>query len=110
MTVAVVVGTLTEIVLVPTIPLIVAEICADPTATPVTRPVDAPTVATAVLDDVHVAAGRPVRDVPLASFGVAESCSVPLTMTADAPPTVTVAIGPGGAVVSPPPPHPAKRA
>src|SRR3954470_13653650 len=103
MTVAVVVGTLTEIVLVPTIPLIVAENCADPTATPVTRPVDAPTVATAVLDDVNGGAGRRVQDVREGSFGVGECCSVPLVMTVDAPPTVTGAIGPGGGVVSPPP-------
>jgi len=68
-------GTLvTVIAAVPVFPSLVAVIVADPAAPPVTRPL-AFTLATAVLllDQVTT---RPVSAVPLASFGVAVSCTV----------------------------------
>src|SRR5438309_672227 len=61
---------------VPVLPSVVAVIVADPAPTPVTSPV-ALTVATPLLLLVHVTT-RPARALPLASRGVAMSCSVPL--------------------------------
>src|SRR5688572_32837892 len=52
-----------------------------PTAIPDTRPVDE-TVATAVLELAHVTT-RPLSALPLASFGIAVSCTVwPMTTPA----------------------------
>src|SRR5439155_924875 len=60
---------------VPACPSLVAVIVTAPTATPVTRPL-AETVPTAPLPVVQVSA-RPLRTLPLASFRVAVSCTVP---------------------------------
>src|SRR5881396_2947873 len=62
---------------VPACPSLVAVIVTAPTATPVTRPL-AETVPTAPLPVVQVSA-RPLRTLPLASFRVAVSCTVPPT-------------------------------
>src|SRR5947209_2194288 len=67
-------GGFTVIAAVPLLPSLEAVIVAEPAATAVTRPL-ALTVATAVLPLVHVTA-RPLNGLPLASFGVAASCSV----------------------------------
>ncbi len=78
---------------VPVLPSLVAVIVAVPTATPVTRPLVELTVATDVLslDQVTV---RPDSEVPLASFGIAVSCTVwPAGTDADAGVTVTDATG-----------------
>ena len=61
-------------VAVPFFPSLVAVIVAEPAALPVTRPVVF-TVAVDVLPLVHVTA-RPASGLPLASFGVAVSCTV----------------------------------
>src|SRR3989449_1690072 len=59
---------------VPFLPSLVAVIVAAPAATPVTSPLPF-TVATAVLSLAHVTV-RPASGVPLASSGVAVSCTV----------------------------------
>src|SRR5437773_10959649 len=59
---------------VPLWPSLVAVIVAGPAAMPVTSPLPF-TVATAVFELAHVTT-RPVRAVPLASCGVAVSCTV----------------------------------
>src|SRR5207245_2647052 len=64
---------------VPLLPSDVAVIVADPTATAVTSPLPS-TVATEVLSLAHVIT-RPDNGLPLASFGVAVSCSVSPTCT-----------------------------
>src|SRR2546425_8919674 len=77
---------------VPLCPSLVAVIVADPTATPLTRPLPL-TVATAVLLLAHVTV-RPVSGAPLASLGVAVSCTLAPTGTlAVAGLTATVATG-----------------
>src|SRR5882762_805524 len=77
---------------VPLFPSLVAVIVADPAATPVTSPL-ALTVATAALLVVQVTA-RPLRVVPLASFGVAVNAVVaPTVRLAVAGLTVTEATG-----------------
>ena len=62
-------GAVTVLAAVPATPSLVAVIVAVPAATPVTRPL-AETVATVLLLVVQVTV-RPLRAVPLASFGVA---------------------------------------
>src|SRR6266566_395335 len=77
---------------VPLCPSLVEVIVADPATTPLTRPLEL-TVATDVLllDQVIV---RPVSGVPLASLGVAVSCTVcPAVTVGDAGLTVTDATG-----------------
>src|SRR5205807_8975249 len=59
---------------VPLFPSLVAVIVAEPGVTPETRP-PLLTVATAVLELDHVTV-RPESGAPLASFGVAVSCTV----------------------------------
>src|SRR5437588_622316 len=77
---------------VPLWPSLVAVIVAAPTATPVTRPL-VETVATALLLVVQVTV-RPVSGVPLASLGVAASCTAPPTyMFGAAGKTVIAATG-----------------
>src|SRR2546427_5797416 len=68
-------GTLVTVIAdVPLFPSLVAVIVAEPATTPLTRPLEL-TVATDVLllDQVTT---RPASGVPLASFGVAVSCTV----------------------------------
>src|SRR5712692_4274995 len=73
-------------------PSLVAVIIAAPTATPVTTPLPF-TVATAVLLVAHVTT-RPLNGLPVASFGVAVSCTVcPTGTLADAGLTATEATG-----------------
>lgn len=67
-------GTVTVIVAVPVTPSLVAVMVTAPVSTPVTSPVEE-TVARAVFELAHVM-NRPVSAVPLASFGVAVSCTV----------------------------------
>src|SRR6267378_759825 len=69
----------TVTVAVPLWPSLVAVIVAVPAATPLTRPLPL-TVATAVLLLAHVTT-RPVSGLPLASFGVAVSCTLAPTGT-----------------------------
>src|SRR5439155_2599211 len=77
---------------VPLFPSLVAVIVADPGVTPETRPLLL-TVATAVLELDHVTV-RPERGAPLASFGVAVSCTVcPACTDAEAGVTSTDATG-----------------
>jgi len=77
---------------VPLFPSLVAVIVAEPAATPVTNPLPV-TVAAAGLLDAQVTT-RPVSAAPLASFGVAVSCTVcPLCKFAVAGLTVTDATG-----------------
>src|SRR5438132_1245170 len=77
---------------VPLFPSLVAVIVADPGVTPETRPLLL-TVATAVLELDHVTV-RPERGAPLASFGVAVSCTVwPACTEAEGGVTSTVATG-----------------
>src|SRR3989442_4480029 len=66
--------TLTVIAAVPLWPSLVAVIVAVPAAAPLTSPLPL-TVATAALLVAHVTT-RPLNGVPLASFGVAASCTV----------------------------------
>src|SRR5947207_448722 len=68
-------GAMTVIAAVPLLPSLVAVIVAVPTPAPVTSP-----VAIVVLLLAHVTT-RPASGVPLPSFGVATSCTVPLTGT-----------------------------
>ena len=76
----------------PLCPSLVAVIVADPATTPVTRPLPF-TVATAMLLLAQVTT-RPASGVPLASLGVAVSCTVcPTGTLADAGLTVTEATG-----------------
>jgi len=63
----------------PLCPSLVAVIVAVPTAAPVTRPLPF-TLAIDVLLLDHVTV-RPDNGLPFASFGVAVSCTVPLTWT-----------------------------
>src|SRR2546425_57007 len=85
-------GAVTVTAAVPLCPSLVAVIVAEPTATPVTSPLPL-TVATAVLLLAHVTV-RPVSGAPLASFGVAVSCTACPTWTLGAGgPTVTDATG-----------------
>src|SRR2546428_1436038 len=80
---------------VPLWPSLVAVMVAAPAATPVTRPLPL-TVATAGLPLAHVTT-RPTSRLPLASFSVARSCTVPPTETDGlAGPTLTDATGAGG--------------
>src|SRR5690349_1568038 len=72
-------GACTVTVALPLCPSLVAVIVADPAAAPLTKPLPF-TVATAVLLLDHVTV-RPDSGFPLASFGVAVSCTVPLTWT-----------------------------
>ena len=65
---------MTVIVEVPLLPSLVAVIVADPGVTPETSPLLL-TAATDVLELDHVTV-RPERGAPLASFGVAVSCTV----------------------------------
>ena len=78
---------------VPLCPSLVAVIVAVPATWPVTSPV-ALTVATLVLLDTHVTV-RPVSGLPVASLGVAVSCSVAPTGTV-AEPGVTLTDATGG--------------
>src|SRR5947209_14107317 len=79
-TVTVATGTgVTVMLAVPLLPSLVAVIVAEPAALPVTSPL-ALTVAIVVLLLAHVTT-RPDSGVPLPSFGVATSCTVPLTGT-----------------------------
>src|SRR6266550_4774984 len=81
-------------VAVPLFPSLVAVIVADPGATAVTRPLPF-TVARAVLLLPHVTT-RPASAFPLASFGVAVSCTVcPAVTLTDAGLTLTDATGTG---------------
>jgi hypothetical protein len=78
----------------PLFPSLVAVMVAEPAAFPVTSPL-ALTVATAVLPLAQLTV-RPERALPLASFGVAVSCSVcPATTLPEAGLTVTDATGTG---------------
>src|SRR5207249_6480209 len=71
-------GTFATVMLaVPLCPSLVAVIVAGPAAAPVTKPLPV-TLATDVLLLAHVTV-RPDNGVPFASFGVAVSCTVPLT-------------------------------
>jgi hypothetical protein len=86
------VNDVTVMVPLPFLPSLVAVIVAVPAATPVTMPV-LETVATEVGLDCQVT-GRLVSAPPAESFGVAVSCTVPLTPTlAVAGVTLTVATG-----------------
>src|SRR5947199_328356 len=77
---------------VPLFPSLVAVIVAEPGVTPETRPLLF-TAATAVLELDHVTV-RPERGAPLASFGVAVSCTVwPACTEAEGGVTSTVATG-----------------
>src|SRR5713226_9237078 len=69
----------TVMVALPLLPSEVAVIVAEPTATPVTRPL-ASTLATVGVPLAHVTT-RPESGAPVASCGVAVSCSVPPTET-----------------------------
>jgi hypothetical protein len=91
-------GTLvTVMAAVPLCPSLVAVMVAEPAATAVTSPL-ALTVATAVLPLAHVTT-RPDRGLPLASLGVAVSCTVwPAGTLAEAGLTLTEATGAGGAL------------
>jgi|SRR5947209_5335271 len=76
----------------PLFPSLVAVTVADPAATPVTSPLTL-TLATAPLLVDHMMV-RPVSGLPLASLGVAVSCTVPPTkMVGAAGATVTDATG-----------------
>src|SRR5258707_15710197 len=91
----------------PLLPSLVAVIVTGPpAATPLTSPLPF-TPAIVLLLDCQVTT-RPVSGLPLASFGVAVSCSVAPTATlAEAGATVTNATGTGvtvGADAPPPPP------
>src|SRR5207249_4776556 len=82
------VGAVTLIAELPLLPSEVAVIVADPATSPVTSPLPF-TLATAPALLAHVAP-RPDSAFPLASFGVAASCTVPPTVKlADAGVTVT---------------------
>src|SRR5438093_9807891 len=85
-------GGVTVTVDVPLWPSLVAVIVAEPAVTPLTSPLPV-TVATDVLLLAHVTT-RPVNGLPLASFGVAVSCTVcPTPTLAGDGLTVTVATG-----------------
>jgi hypothetical protein len=97
LTLTVATGTVTLTVAVPLCPSLVAVIVAVPAATPVTSPL-ALTVATAGLPLLHVTT-RPINTFPLASRGVAVSCTVWPAATLGAPGlTLTVATAAGVAV------------
>src|SRR5205807_8715516 len=84
---------------VPLFPSLVAVIVAEPGVTPETRP-PLLTVATAVLELDHVTV-RPESGAPLASFGVAVSCTVwPACTDAEGGVTSTDATGTGVTVIS----------
>src|SRR6266853_1043568 len=85
---------------VPLLPSLVAVIVTGPpAATPVTRPLPF-TLAIVLSLDCQVIT-RPVSGLPLASFGVAVSCTVPPTATlAEAGVTVTEATGTGVTVMA----------
>src|SRR5437763_15301573 len=88
----------TVIAAVPLLPSLVAVIVAVPTPAPVTSPV-ALTVATPVWSLAHVMV-RPESGVPLASRGVAVSCTAPpVWIVCDAGDTVTAATGTGVTVM-----------
>jgi len=93
LTATVATGTIrTEIADEPLCPSLVAVIVAEPAVTPFTEPLVV-TVATDALEVAHVIV-RPVSVLPLASLGVAVSCTVwPTARFADAGVTVTVATG-----------------
>src|SRR3989442_10908792 len=99
-------GTLVTVtVAVPLCPSLVAVIVAEPAATPVTRPL-ADTVAAAALLVAQVTT-RPLRAVPLASFGVAVNWLVAPTVTpAAAGLTATDATGTFLTVTAAVPPSP----
>src|SRR4029077_2295124 len=61
---------------VPLLPSLVAVMVTDPAATPVTSPLPLTVAMVLSLDDQLIA--RPVSGLPLASFGVAVSCTVPV--------------------------------
>src|SRR5213592_4503796 len=85
-------GVVTVTADVPLCPSLVAVMVAEPTVTPVTRPLEL-TVATEVLllDQLTV---RPDSGLPLASLGVAVSCTVePTDTVAEAGATLTEATG-----------------
>src|SRR5881396_401991 len=86
-------GTCTTVMAdVPLCPSLVAVIVAEPATLPVTSPLEL-TVATDVLELAHITT-RPDRGLPLASFGVAVSCTVlPSFTEAGAGVTVTEATG-----------------
>src|SRR5437773_446423 len=91
-------GACTVTVALPLCPSLVAVIVAEPAAAPVTKPLPV-TLATDVLLLAHVTV-RPDNGVPFASFGVAVSCTVPLTWTeAAAGATLTEATGVGHVTV-----------
>src|SRR5438093_4059984 len=69
----------TVIAALPLRPSLVAVIVAEPSAAPVTSPV-ADTLTTSGAPLAHVTA-RPTNGLPLASLGVAVSCTVPPTAT-----------------------------
>src|SRR2546422_6415545 len=88
------VAAVTVILEAPLLPSLVAVIVAEPATFAVTRPL-ALTVATVVLSLDHVIV-RPASGVPLASRGVAVSCTVwPTSTLGEAGLTVTEATGAG---------------
>src|SRR5712691_5283823 len=93
LTVTVATGTCTTVIAAPPLcPSLVAVIVAEPATFPVTSPLEL-TVATAVLELAHVTT-RPDNGLPLASFGVAVSCTVVPSFTeGPAGATVTEATG-----------------
>src|SRR5437867_3584838 len=85
-------GGVTVMADVPLCPSLVAVIVAEPATLPVTSPLEL-TVATDVLELAHVTT-RPDNGLPVASLGVAVSCTVlPSFTEADAGVTVTAATG-----------------
>src|SRR6266513_3110686 len=93
------VDAVTVMLALPLCPSLVAVIVAEPAVTPLTSPLPF-TVATAVLLLAHVTT-RPVSGLPLASFGVAVSCTVlpSFTLAGDGL-TVTEATGTGVTVIA----------
>src|SRR6266568_3210101 len=95
---------LTVMLALPLWPSLVAVMVAEPVATAVTSPLEL-TVATAPFELVHVTP-RPESGLPLASLGVAASCTVcPACTVADAGVTATDATGTGAGltVIAAPP-------
>src|SRR5438132_1663667 len=109
----------TVMLAVPLWPSLVAVMVTDPAVTPVTSPLPLTVAMLLLLDDQLIA--RPVKGLPLASRGVAVSCTVPViamlaalgdTVTAatGATVTVTVAVAAGRRVQHRPRIHHAPRA
>src|SRR5882762_1414390 len=82
---------------VPLWPSLVAVMVTDPATTPVTSPLLVTVATLLLLDDQLIA--RPVNGLPLASLGVAVSCTVcPWSTLADVGVTVTEATGTVGTI------------